>query len=317
MCSTIEQILEYLVERPGAVAMLKSTGVYVLVNGKVHRLSKGAPVDLVVKDAVNMNMVTGEILRENGLGACDKSYKWKRNDDEHWRVQNRFEKVNGKVTNQIRIFPAHPPLASELGLSGLITDDLIYEGGIVVVCGDRGSGRMTALYSMLMEVLDGHFAITIEDPVIYEPHVPDNAVLNRREIGMVGDVPSFAEGLRQAALQKPHIVMLGKVPDGETARLMVEVACGGSVVMINQFGNSPEDAMSRLVAREEETVARNLAHRFAESMLNIVKLVVFMKCNRYDAYTSRDVINGDRLEALKDLFREGKKGTRKKLKKVK
>lgn len=298
----IEHILQYLADRPGSVALLESDGVSVIENGRVKRISEhGAAKMMINSGTSNINAVSDETWR--GGGACDISYTWN-----HWRVINAFRKVSGQLTNEIRLFPKEPPAAAEIGLAGLINEELLEDGGIVVVCGDRRSGRLATLYSMLMDALDGRFAVTIEDPVVFEPEVPQNAVLNRREVGIVGDIPTFAEGIRQAAAQKPHMLLVGKIPDGESARLMVEVACGGSVVMTSQFGNSPEDALSRLLAREAEAVAGNLAQRFGESLLKILKLVVFMTCSRNETLASAEVITGDRLEELKNLFRGYKMG---------
>jgi len=114
--------------------------------------------------------------------------------------------------------------------------------GIFLVTGPTGSGKSTTLYSALAELKSDHLNIsTVEDPVEYDLEFC-NQVQVHEQIGM-----TFAAALRSLLRQDPDIIMVGEIRDQETARIAVQAALTGHLVLSTLHTNDAPSSVSRLV----------------------------------------------------------------------
>ncbi|MFI5380132.1 MAG: GspE/PulE family protein [Tepidisphaerales bacterium] len=114
--------------------------------------------------------------------------------------------------------------------------------GILLVTGPTGSGKTTTLYSSL-RCLDGNKLniSTVEDPIEY--HLGQaNQVQVHEKIGM-----SFSIALRALLRQDPDVVMLGEIRDPETARIAVQAALTGHLVLSTLHTNDAPSSITRLI----------------------------------------------------------------------
>ncbi len=113
--------------------------------------------------------------------------------------------------------------------------------GAVLVTGPTGSGKSTTLYAALAE-LNGieKKIITIEDPVEYRIDGVNQMNVNRKA-GL-----DFARGLRSILRADPDIVMVGEIRDAETARIAVEAALTGHLMLTTLHTNDAPGAIARL-----------------------------------------------------------------------
>lgn len=114
--------------------------------------------------------------------------------------------------------------------------------GLILVTGPTGSGKTTTLYSALNEVskMDVN-TITLEDPVEYRLPLIRQAQVNVKA-GF-----TFASGLRSILRQDPDIVMVGEIRDAETAKIAVEAAMTGHLVLSTLHTNDAPSALPRLI----------------------------------------------------------------------
>jgi type IV pilus assembly protein PilB len=120
--------------------------------------------------------------------------------------------------------------------------------GAVLVTGPTGSGKSTTLYSALNELNDvAKNIITIEDPVEYRIGGINQMGVNRKA-GL-----DFATGLRSMLRADPDIIMVGEVRDGETARIAIEAALTGHMVLTTLHTNDAPGAITRLSKMGIET----------------------------------------------------------------
>jgi type IV pilus assembly protein PilB len=113
--------------------------------------------------------------------------------------------------------------------------------GAVLVTGPTGSGKSTTLYSALTEINNvDKKIITIEDPVEYRIDGINQMGVNRRA-GL-----DFATGLRSVLRADPDIIMVGEIRDGETARIAIEAALTGHMVLSTLHTNDAPGAIARL-----------------------------------------------------------------------
>ena len=113
--------------------------------------------------------------------------------------------------------------------------------GCVLVTGPTGSGKTTTLYAALAELnsVEKHI-ITVEDPIEYRLSGINQVQVNPRA-GL-----TFASGLRSILRNDPDIIMIGEIRDRETARIAVESALTGHLVLSTLHTNNAAGALSRL-----------------------------------------------------------------------
>jgi type IV pilus assembly protein PilB len=113
--------------------------------------------------------------------------------------------------------------------------------GAVLVTGPTGSGKSTTLYAALRELNQVEKKIiTIEDPVEYRLAGVNQMHVNRKA-GL-----DFATGLRSILRADPDIVMVGEIRDGETARIAIEAALTGHMMLTTLHTNDAPGAITRL-----------------------------------------------------------------------
>jgi type IV pilus assembly protein PilB len=114
--------------------------------------------------------------------------------------------------------------------------------GIILSTGPTGSGKSTTLYAMLKELNQPDVnIITVEDPVEYRMPRIRQVQLNVKA-GM-----TFASGLRSILRQDPDIIMVGEIRDAETARIAVQAALTGHLVLSTVHTNDAAGAITRLI----------------------------------------------------------------------
>src|SRR5215203_3710553 len=113
--------------------------------------------------------------------------------------------------------------------------------GATLVTGPTGSGKSTTLYATLKELNSPEKnIITVEDPV--EQKIPGlNQVQINPKVGL-----TFASGLRNILRADPDIVMIGEIRDKDTAKISVEAALTGHLVLATLHTNDAPGALSRL-----------------------------------------------------------------------
>src|SRR3989338_2650173 len=114
--------------------------------------------------------------------------------------------------------------------------------GLVLISGPTGSGKSTTLYSMLTEVDREHKnVLSLEDPIEY---YVDGVIQSqvRPEIGY-----TFANGLRTTLRQDPDVIMVGEIRDGETAKLAIQAALTGHLVLSTIHTNDAVGTIPRLI----------------------------------------------------------------------
>ncbi len=114
--------------------------------------------------------------------------------------------------------------------------------GILLVTGPTGSGKSTTLYSVLNELNAPEVNIcTVEDPIEYNLRGINQFQVNEK-IGF-----RFASALRSLLRQDPDIIMIGEIRDEETARIAVQAALTGHLVISTLHTNDAPAAITRLL----------------------------------------------------------------------
>jgi type IV pilus assembly protein PilB len=113
--------------------------------------------------------------------------------------------------------------------------------GAILVTGPTGSGKSTTLYAALTEINNPEInIITVEDPVEFRLPGVNQVQINARA-GL-----TFAAALRSILRSDPDVVMVGEIRDSETAKISIEAALTGHLVLSTMHTNDAPGAISRL-----------------------------------------------------------------------
>ncbi len=113
--------------------------------------------------------------------------------------------------------------------------------GIVLVTGPTGSGKTTTLYSVIdLLAAPEKNIVTIEDPVEYQLDGINQIQVNEH-VGL-----TFARALRSILRQDPDVIMVGEIRDTDTARVAVQAALTGHLVLSTLHTNNAPGAFVRL-----------------------------------------------------------------------
>ncbi len=114
--------------------------------------------------------------------------------------------------------------------------------GIILITGPTGSGKSTTLYTALSKLnTPERKIITVEDPVEYQLE-GINQIHVKSEIGL-----TFARALRAIVRQDPDVIMIGEMRDLETARIAVQSALTGHLVLSTLHTNDAASGVTRLL----------------------------------------------------------------------
>ncbi len=144
--------------------------------------------------------------------------------------------------------------------------------GLMLVTGPTGSGKTTTLYSCLDLLRDESTnIITIEDPVEYQLSLI-NQIQVSEAVGL-----NFVRALRSILRQDPDVIMVGEIRDSETARVSIQAALTGHLVLSTLHTNDCPGGIMRLVDMGIEpfllsaSVLGFVAQRLARKICNSCK----------------------------------------------
>jgi general secretion pathway protein E len=135
---------------------------------------------------------------------------------------------------------------ASLGFEGRALDRflevLALPHGIILITGPTGSGKSTTLYTALHKInTPERKIITVEDPVEYQLEGV-NQIQAKAQIGL-----TFASALRSIVRQDPDVIMIGEMRDLETARIAVQSALTGHMVLSTLHTNDAAGGVTRLL----------------------------------------------------------------------
>jgi len=153
----------------------------------------------------------------------------------------------GTIAFAFRAVPFQARTISELNLPPVCEQIAMSPRGLVLVTGITGSGKSTALASMIHFINQNRQAniITIEDPIEFL-HRDIKSHINQREVGT--DTGSFEQALRRVLRQDPDILLIGEIRDLETLDTALKAADTGHLVFSTLHTTDATQTINRVLS---------------------------------------------------------------------
>ncbi|MFK5882378.1 MAG: GspE/PulE family protein [Sulfurospirillum sp.] len=152
------------------------------------------------------------------------------------------ERIVMRILMDSSTIPSLEGLGFDVELTEQFRSLLSHSYGMILVTGPTGSGKSTTLHSFLSTIATSEKnIITIEDPVEYKANN-----INQIQVNVKTGL-TFASGLRSVLRQDPDIVMVGEIRDTETAKIAVQSALTGHLLLSTLHTNNTTAALTRLI----------------------------------------------------------------------
>jgi len=288
-----------LMTEKNASDMFLTTGapVYIKIEGKLYPLgSTGLPPGMVKKIAYSL-MDEGQVPQfERDL---ELNMAIAVADAGRFRV-NVF-KQRGEVGMVIRAIKSRIPSIEELHLPPVLKDVIMSPRGLVLVVGSTGSGKSTALASMIDHrntTSTGHI-LTIEDPIEFL-HKHKQSIVNQREVGL--DTHAFHNALKNAMREAPDVILIGEILDAETMEAAIAFAETGHLCLATLHSNNADQAIERILNFFPESAHKNVLMNLSLNLRSVVSLRLVRGVDGRRRPATEVLLN---TPVIRDLLRRG------------
>ncbi|MBN8548376.1 MAG: Flp pilus assembly complex ATPase component TadA, partial [Deltaproteobacteria bacterium] len=122
--------------------------------------------------------------------------------------------------------------------------------GAILFAGPTGSGKTTTMYALLQNLVAQNLSVvSIEDPVeIQIPGVAQTSVDEKRELG-------FSSCLRSILRQDPDVILLGEMRDEESAKIALQAALTGHLLLTTVHARDAIEVLLRLRALQADLLS--------------------------------------------------------------
>ncbi len=187
------------------------------------------------------------------------------------RFRTNVFQQRGTLSFVFRAIPYQVKSTDELNLPKILNDIATKPRGLVLVTGITGSGKSTALASMLDYINRNRACniITIEDPIEFL-HKDVKSTISQREVG--SDTLSFEGALRHVLRQDPDVIMIGEIRDRTTLDTAMKAADTGHLVFSTLHTTDATQTINRVISffpPHEHDAVRNLLSTCLNAVLSL------------------------------------------------
>ncbi len=195
------------------------------------------------------------------------------------RFRVNMYQQRGSIAYAFRAIAFQALSLKDLNLPPVLEQIAMKPRGLVLVTGITGSGKSTALATMIQYVNEHRHAnvITIEDPIEFL-HRDINCHINQREVG--SDTGSFAQALRRVLRQDPDVVMIGEIRDLETLEIALKAADTGHLVFSTLHTTDATQTISRILSFYPPHQQADVRFALSQALQAVVSLRLVPRADR-------------------------------------
>jgi twitching motility protein PilT len=207
----------------------------------------------------------------------------------------------GTIAYALRTVPFQAKTISELNLPEVCERIALMPRGLILVTGITGSGKSTALASMLHYINQNRHAniITIEDPIEFL-HRDIKASINQREVGT--DTNSFSQALRRVLRQDPDIILVGEIRDVDTLDTALKAAETGHLVFSTLHTTDATQTINRILSFYPPHQQTEVRYMLSTALKAIISLRLVRRADKKGRVPAAEVLVNT--EAVRDQMRD-------------
>ncbi|MFL5464237.1 MAG: type IV pilus twitching motility protein PilT [Gemmatimonadaceae bacterium] len=207
----------------------------------------------------------------------------------------------GTIAYALRTVPFQAKTIGELNLPEVCERIALMPRGLILVTGITGSGKSTALASMLHYINQNRHAniITIEDPIEFL-HRDIKASINQREVGT--DTNSFAQALRRVLRQDPDILLVGEIRDIDTLDTALKAAETGHLVFSTLHTTDATQTINRILSFYPPHQQTEVRYMLSTALKAIISLRLVRRADKKGRVPAAEILVNT--EAVRDQIRD-------------
>jgi len=207
----------------------------------------------------------------------------------------------GTIAYAFRVVPFQARTIEELNLPPVVEKISMLPRGLVLVTGITGSGKSTALASMIHFINQHRHAniITIEDPIEFL-HRDMKSHINQREVGT--DTGSFAQAMRRVLRQDPDILLIGEIRDLDTLDTAMKAADTGHLVFSTLHTTDATQTINRVMSFYPPHQQTEVRYMLASALAAIISLRLVPRSDKSGRVPAAEVLINT--EAVRDNIRD-------------
>jgi len=207
----------------------------------------------------------------------------------------------GTIAYAMRTVPFQAKTIAELNLPEVCERIALMPRGLILVTGITGSGKSTALASMLHYINQNRHAniITTEDPIEFL-HRDIKSSINQREVGT--DTNSFGQALRRVLRQDPDILLVGEIRDLETLDTALKAAETGHLVFSSLHTTDATQTINRILSFYPPHQQTEVRYMLSTALRAIISLRLVRRADRKGRVPAVEILVNT--EAVRDQIRD-------------
>ena len=207
----------------------------------------------------------------------------------------------GTIAYALRTVPFQAKTIAELNLPEICERIALMPRGLILVTGITGSGKSTALASMLHYINQNRHAniITIEDPIEFL-HRDIKSSINQREVGT--DTNSFAQALRRVLRQDPDILLVGEIRDLDTLDTALKAAETGHLVFSTLHTTDATQTINRVLSFYPPHQQTEVRYMLSTALRAIISLRLVRRADKKGRVPAAEILINT--EAVRDQIRD-------------
>src|SRR5437899_11796195 len=207
----------------------------------------------------------------------------------------------GTIAYALRTVPFQAKTIAELNLPDVCERIALMPRGLILVTGITGSGKSTALASMLHYINQNRHAniITIEDPIEFL-HRDIKSSINQREVAT--DTNSFAQALRRVLRQDPDSLLVGEIRDLDTLDTALKAAETGHLVFSTLHTTDATQTINRILSFYPPHQQTEVRYMLSTALRAIISLRLVRRADKKGRVPAAEVLMNT--EAVRDQMRD-------------
>ncbi|MDQ6871951.1 MAG: type IV pilus twitching motility protein PilT [Gemmatimonadota bacterium] len=207
----------------------------------------------------------------------------------------------GTIAYAMRTVPFQAKTIAELNLPEAVERIALMPRGLILVTGITGSGKSTALASMLHYINQNRHAniITIEDPIEFL-HRDIKSSINQREVGT--DTNSFGQALRRVLRQDPDILLVGEIRDLETLDTALKAAETGHLVFSTLHTTDATQTINRILSFYPPHQQTDVRYILSNALRAVISMRLVRRADKKGRVPAVEILVNT--EAVRDQIRD-------------